>query len=138
MTDVNDLKGLRLMSEGEEVSFVISREKFHFKETDLVAFDDTDGTFVEWWVDRKTHFVVKTRMTRKKDASQPLPLVFHMGYHVPVKVTGCERKLTVPHWINYLEGDRPLIEIITSKKGAIQINSLDDDDQKRLFQARRN
>ncbi len=61
-----------------------------------------------------------------------------MGYHVPVKVTGCERKLTVPHWINYLEGDRPLIEIITSKKGAIQINSLDDDDQKRLFQARRN
>lgn len=136
LTGAGDLKNLRLLGESEAVKFVISRETFQFKVTDRVGFTDEDGSEVEWWVDRATHRVVKTRMTRAADTPKKVVGVFHMGYHIPVEVADGKRHLVVPHWITYIENDRPVLEIITSRKGSIRINSLGESERKRLFQAR--
>ncbi len=136
LASADDLKDLRLLAQGEPVEFVISRETFKFPKTDRVGFTDDDGSKVEWWVDRTTHRVVKSRLTSSDDKAKKVVGVFHMGYHIPVQVADGKRRLEVPHWITYLENDRPMLEIITSRKGAIRINTLGAIERKKLFQAR--
>lgn len=121
---------LRVLAEGAEVKFSFNRKPFTFKTTALAAVDRA-GNRLTLWIDDAAAHLVKARVTYAEE--QGTTDSFHLAEHQPFDVPGSTQKVMLPTWIQYMDGERVLLEVSARKRTALRFNGMGADERLALF-----